>query len=270
MIIDRLKPWNSTVPAGTGTRRPVRTLAMLLIAALIGVGCAGNDEEFDLSKNIRDAYAEAQLALDNGNYRKSIGIFEALQARFPFSEFSTQIQLELAYAYYKDGKEDQAIEAAETFLRENPTHARVDYALYIQGLALFERGQSTLMRFFRKDINGRPPRDGQKAFSLLSRLVERYPASPYAEDAQQRLVYLKNRLAAYENVVARFYLEQDAYIAALNRARDALEVYHGADSGAESLRIMIAAYEALGMTDLAQDARRVLESNFADVPNPPT
>ena len=40
------------------------------------------------------------------------------------------------------------------------------------------------------------PRDGTLAFSLLNRLVERYPASPYAPDAQQRMVYLKNRLAA--------------------------------------------------------------------------
>jgi len=161
---------------------------------------------------------------------------------------------------------EQAIEAADTFIRENPTNPRVDYALYIQALAHFERGQSTLMRFFKKDINSRPPRDGQRAFSLLSRLVERYPASEYAEDAEQRMIYLKNRLASYENIVARFYLERDAYVAALNRAKEALETYHGADSGAESLQIMIEAYEGLGMTELAEDARRVLEKNFADEP----
>ena len=246
--------------------RRTRIVVVLTAAALVAAACSGTEEEFDLNRDIEDAYVDAQDAVTNGNYRKAISIFEALQARFPFSEFSTQIQLELAYAYYKDGKEEQAIEAAETFLRENPTHARVDYALYIQGLAYFERGQSMLMRLFKKDINGRPPRDGQRAFSLLSRLVDRYPASEYAEDAQQRLVYLKNRLAAYENVVASFYLERDAYVAALNRAKEALETYHGADSGAESLRIMIAAYEGLGMNSLADDARRVLQKNFANEP----
>ena len=80
------------------------------------------------------------------------------------------------------------------------------------------------------------------------------------------MVYLKNRLAAYENEVARFYMERDAYVAALNRAKTAIEVYHGADSGAESLQIMIEAYEGLGMTDLANDTRRVLEVNFTDEP----
>lgn len=244
-----------------------RNIVAIVLAAMLLAGCGGNDEIYDLSADIRDAYFEAQEAVDSGNYRKAIGIFEALQARFPFSQFSTQIQLELAYAYYKHERIEQAIDAADTFLRENPTHERVDYAIYIKALAYFERNQGFLERIFRKDINNRPPRDGELAFSLFSRLVDRYPASPYAADAQQRMVYLKNRLASYENVVARFYMERDAYVAALNRVKIALETYHGADSGAESLQLMIEAYEGLGMTDLANDTRRVLEKNFSDNPN---
>ncbi|MGI9204713.1 MAG: outer membrane protein assembly factor BamD [Woeseiaceae bacterium] len=250
----------------TTTLRQKRAVPMLLLVALLSVGCGGNDEEFDLNTSIAEAYEEAQHAVNVGNYRKAISIFEQLQARFPFSEFATQMQLELSHAYYKDSRTEQAIEAAETFLRENPTHPRVDYALYIQGLAYFERGQTFVERLFRKSVDRRPPRDGQRAFSILSRLVDRYPASPYAPDAQQRMVYLKNRLASYENAVAHFYLERDAYVAALNRAKTALETYHGAESGEESLRIMIEAYEGLGMTNLAEDTRRVLEKNFAEDP----
>lgn len=227
--------------------------------------CANNDE-YDLAKSIEDAYVEAEDAVDVGNYRKAISIFEALQARFPFSDFATQIQLELAYAYYMDNRTEQAIDAADTFIRENPTNERIDYAIYIKGLAHFEREQGFLERLFRKDIDKRPPKDGELAFSLFSRLVERYPASPYAADARQRMVYLRNRLAAYENVVARFYLEREAYVAALNRAKTALEQYHGANSGEESLQIMIEAYEGLGMKQLADDTRRVLQKNFSDEP----
>ena len=237
-----------------------------MLALSVAAGCAGNEEEFSLASSIEDAYIDAQKAVTVGNYRKAIGIFEALQARFPFSDFATQIQLELAYAYYMDHRVEQAIDAADTFIRENPIHARIDYAIYIKALAHFEREQGMLERIFRKDIDKRPPRDGQLAFSLLSRLVDRYPASPYAADAQQRMIYLKNRLAAYENVVARFYLERDAYVAALNRAKTALETYHGANSGEESLQIMIEAYEGLGMTELAEDTRRVLRKNFLDDP----
>ena len=246
--------------------KPFRNLLALAAMLVLGVvaGCAGNDEEFDLASSIEEAYIEAQDAVSVGNYRKAISIFEQLQARFPFSDFSTQIQLELAYSYYMERRIEQAIDASDTFIRENPTHARIDYALYIKALAHFEREQGMIERIFRRDVDKRPPRDGELSFALLSRLVERYPASPYAADAQQRMIYLKNRLAAYENVVARFYLEREAYVAALNRAKTALEQYNGAESGAESLHIMIEAYEGLGMTELAEDTRRVLQKNFSD------
>ena len=115
--------------------RNILILATALALAAIA-GCAGNDEEFDLATSIEEAYIDAQEAVEVGNYRKAIGIFEALQARFPFSDFSTQIQLELAYAYYMDHRIEQAIDAADTFIRENPTHPRIDYAIYIQALAI--------------------------------------------------------------------------------------------------------------------------------------
>ena len=98
--------------------------------------------------------------------------------------------------------------------------------------------------------------------AVFRRLVERYPASEYAPDAQQRMVYLKNRLAAYENQVADYYLRRGAYVAAATRARNALQAFNGADSNAESLRIMIEAYEGLGMNELAADTRRVRDDNF--------
>jgi len=242
--------------------RGIARCAVLAVLALIAA-CAGNDErEETLISNITTAYETAQESVRNQNYRRAIQIFETLQARFPFSDLSKQIQLELMYAYYKSNKPEQAIDAADQFMRENPTHERYDYALYIKALSYFENRPGLLERWFNRDVANRPPRDAALSFSLLKRLVDRYPASPYAADAEQRMVYLKNRLAAYENSVARFYLRQGAYVAALNRAQNALIEYNGSDSGRESLDIIVAAYEGLGMSELAADARRVRSANF--------
>ncbi len=238
-----------------------RLIALLLVAVLFA-GCAGDPEPYNAVADVQEAYELAEKSMEHQNYRKAIGIFEALQARFPFSDFANEIQLRLIYCYYKVDRQDEAIGAADQFLRENPTHPRVDYALYIKALTYFERDPNFLERWFRRDLDARPPRDGELAFSLLKRLVDRYPASPYAEDSQQRLIYLKNRLAAYENSVARFYLERGVYVAALNRAKGAIEQYNGADSSRDSLEIMAEAYEGLGMMDLAADTRRVLQSSF--------
>ncbi len=224
--------------------------------------CAGNDEVQSEVQNITDAYNEAQTSVRRGNYSRGIAIFEAIQARFPFSELARQIQLELMYAYYKSGQMEQAVEAADTFMRENPIHPRIDYALYIKGLAYYERSPGVLERWFRKDTTQRPPKDIELAYSSLRRLVERFPASEYAPDAEERMIAIKNRLAAYENHVADYYLRRGAYVAALNRAKNALESFNGAEGNARSLQIMAAAYDNLGMTELADDTRRVLAQNF--------
>lgn len=237
-------------------------LAVILLALTVVGGCASNDEPQTLIESVTEAYEEAQQQIQRKNYRRGIEIFEAIQARYPFSELSRQIQLELMYAYYKSDQDEEAIEAADTFMRENPIHERVDYALYIKALAYFEDEAGFLERRFKRDVTDRPPQEVAQSYSALRRLVDRYPASKYAPDAEQRMVFLKNRLAAYENHVADYYLRRGAYVAALNRAMAALEEYNGAQGNADSLKIMAEAYDELGMNDLAADTRRILELNF--------
>lgn len=237
-------------------------LAALVASIALLAACAGNDEVQTEIQSLTEAYEQAQTYVANRNYTRGLQIFEAIQARYPFSDLSRQIQLEMMYAYYKAGQREQAIEAADAFMRENPIHPRVDYALYIKGLAYFEQDAGFLEQRFNKDISSRPPKDVDQSYASFRRLVERYPASEYSPDAEQRMVFLKNRLSAYENHVADYYLRRGAYVAALNRAQRSLEDYNGADGNARSLEIMAEAYDELGMTDLAADARRVLHANF--------
>jgi outer membrane protein assembly factor BamD len=237
-------------------------LAAFVAAIGLAAGCANNDEQETPINDITEAYQTAKESVERGNTTRGIQIYEAILARYPFSDLSRQLQLDLMYAYYKSGQPAQAVEAADTFMRENPIHERVDYALYIKGMSYFEDEAGFLERRFKKDVTERPPKDIEQSYSSFRRLVDRYPASLYAPDAEQRMVFLRNRLAAYENHVADYYLRRGAYIAALNRAKNALEEYNGAPGNAESLKIMQQAYQKLGMYDLAADARRVLELNF--------
>lgn len=250
----------------TRTRQIRQAARLVTVVALISLaaGCANNDEQDTPINDITEAYNAAQEYVERGNTTRGIQIYEAILARYPFSEISRQLQLDVMYAYYKAGMPEQAVEAADTFIRENPIHERVDYALYIKGLAYFEDEAGFLERRFKKDVTERPPENVIESYSSFRRLVDRYPASQYAADAEQRMVFLQNRLAAYENHVADYYLRRGAYIAALNRAKNALEEYNGTQSNAKSLKIMEKAYEKLGMYDLAADARRVLELNFPE------
>ena len=98
-----------------------------------------------------------------------------LTARFPFTDQARQARLDLIYAYYRAGEGESATDAAETFIRENPTHPRVDYAWYVKGLVDFERTPNALENLFRVDLTQRPPSTARK---VLRRIPNRSRAVP--------------------------------------------------------------------------------------------
>jgi len=235
-----------------------------LLAGLLA-GCAGKSkEERDAKSGTAELYERGKKSMQSGNFSNAIKYYENLEARFPFSNETKQAQLDLIYCYYKDRQIEATVDAATTFERENPTHPRVDYALYMRGLAYFSGQHGWYHRLFNVDLARRPPKNVQESFSVFAQLVQRFPDSTYSVDARQRMIFLRNRLADYELHVARYYLKRGAWLAAANRARFAVEQYDGAPAVAEALSIMAQAYDNLGMTDLADDSRRVLAANYPD------
>jgi outer membrane protein assembly factor BamD len=238
----------------------------VLTALLVSAGCSmfgGDDEEFvDPDADSRRMYERASSSMESGNWPIAIRYFENLQAFFPFSDYSRQAQLDLMYAYYRNDQGEQAIEEAQVFRRENPTHPRVDYTYYIEGLVNFERERGPMERFFRIDLAKRPSGDLMRSFNAFSQLVQTYPDSPYAPDARQRMVYLRNRLAEYEIWVADYYVRRTAFVAAANRAKFVLETYQETPSVVPALQLLVRCYDELGLTELSGDAMRVLEENY--------
>ena len=176
-----------------------------------------------------------------GDYPLAVKIYEALMARYPFAAETRQSRLDVIYAYYRAGESESAIDAADTFIRENPTHPRIDYAWYLKGLTDFERMPNFMERWFRVDLNQRPPTEARRSFTAFATVVEQFPESDYAHDARRRMVYLRNRLADYEIAVARYYVGRGAYVAAAQRAKVAIEEFDGAPAVREALEIMTSA-----------------------------
>jgi len=240
-----------------------RLLPIAVIAAALALSACKTGRDGDL----RDAepgklYDRAHLMLRSGDARGAVRLYEALEARFPFSDQARQGRLDILYAYYKSREPESAVDAADRFIRENPTHPRVDYAWYIKGLVYFERTANFIERWFRADLTERPPQDARRSFQAFQTLLERYPDSEYSHDAHDRMVYLRNRLADYEVHVADYYLRRRAYVAALNRSKYCIENYDGAPAVRSAVEIMIAAYDGLGLTDLADQSRKVHAANY--------
>jgi outer membrane protein assembly factor BamD len=207
-------------------------------------------------------YAEAKEEAAAGNYEKAVKLLERLEGRAAGSVLSQQAQIERAYYLWKSGEKAQALSTLERFIKLHPTSPALDYALYLQGLVNFNDNLGLLGSFTSQDLSERDQQASRDAYQSFRQLIEQFPQSTYAEDARLRMNYIVNSLAAYEVHVARYYLRRGAYVAAANRAQQAVQDFQRSPSTEEALIILAQSYDRLGLIELRDDTERVLKSNF--------
>lgn len=243
-------------------------MAVALVATLAGcarLGDRDDSEDFGSAEATQQAlYEDAQRSLGSGNYADSIVRLQRLEARFPFGRFAEQAQLELVYAHHMVADHDAAQAAADRFIRLHPQHPKVDYAYYMRGLSSLAEDRGIFRRFLGTDISRRDITNIKQAFAYFNELVTEFPGSTYAKDARQRMIYIRNVLAAHELNVASYYLGRGAYVAAANRARYVIENFSQTTPAADALAVLIEANWQLGLDDAAHDALEVLALNFPD------
>ena len=250
-------------PAGKNvvdSSKIIRCLTAVTLAVTLS-GCGGGPKEVDPNLGAIKLYEKARQSMVTGNFTNAIMRFERLEGRFPFSNQTKQAQLDIIYCYYMNREPDAAVDAADQFILENPTHPRVDYANYIKGMVFFPKKPNKLYRLFKVDPTERPPRAARTSFENFHYLVANFPDSPYTANARQRMIYLRNYLAKYELHVAGYYMDRGAYVAALKRAQNVMVEYQGTTSVADALGVMIDAYEKLDLHEMAQQTREVLQLN---------
>ncbi|GEM78475.1 outer membrane protein assembly factor BamD [Vibrio superstes NBRC 103154] len=231
-----------------------------LLSALLLFGCSSSDE---IVPDIPPAelYTEAQISLRAGNWSSAVEKLEALDSRYPFGPYSEQVQLDLVYAYYKNDELPLALATIERFTRLNPTHEKSDWILYMRGLSHMAQDRNFLHDVFNIDRSDRDPEPVKLAFNDFKRLLQRYPNSPYAEDSEQRLVFLKNRLANYDYATADFYIRREAWIAAINRSQEIQRSYPDTEAARKSLRLQLIAYKELNLDDAVARTEKLIELN---------
>lgn len=240
----------------------LKLVALVLALSLTGCGILPEKQDETKGWSASKLYSEARDELADGNYEKAIQYFEKLESRYPFGTYAQQAQMEIAYAYYRQGDQPQALAAVERFLKLHPNHPKADYMYYLRGLINFNDRDGFLNFLAKQDPSERDPKATRDAFDAFKQLVERYPNSVYTEDAVARMKYLVNAMAQYEVHVAKYYYRRGAYLGAITRAETAVKEYQGAPAVEEALYIMVRSYDALGMTDLRDDAKRVMDKNY--------
>ncbi len=238
-------------------------LVLLAGTAIWLVGCAsGTPEDKTANWSPNRIYAEAKDEMKAGSYDKATLLLEKLEGRAAGTPLAQQAQLDKAYAHYKAAEPAQALATIDRFLKLHPASPAVDYALYFKGIVNFNDDLGMFSFLTRQDLSERDQKAAKESFEAFKEVATRFPDSRYTPDARLRMNYIVNSLAAYEVHVARYYYQRGAYLAAVNRAQSALADYRDVPALEEALYIMVKSYEALGMTQLQDDSKRVLQTNY--------
>ncbi|HSV70401.1 MAG TPA: outer membrane protein assembly factor BamD [Methylibium sp.] len=250
-----------TLPA-----RPGRAAWRLCIGALALAlaACSGMPKDPTEGQAIEKLYEDARDEAANGNWERATQLYEKLEARAAGTPLAQQAQLDLAYAQYKGGQKEPALATLARFIKLHPSSPAIDYAYYLQGLVNFNDNLGLLGSFTRQDLSERDQQASRDAYQSFRQVVTQFPASKYAPDAQLRMNHIVNSLAQYEVHVARYYYRRAAYVAAANRAQQAVQEFQTAPAIEEALYILTLSYDRLGMNELRDDAQRVLAKNFPE------
>ena len=158
------------------------------------------------------------------------------------------------FASYRRGEYDDAISSGNRYLTLYPGTSDAAYAQYLIGQSYFNQ---------IPDVT-RDQQKTQRALAAMQEVVQRYPDSEYADDAQKKIIMTRDQLAGKEMQIGRYYLERREYLAAINRFKEVTTEYQDTRHVEEALERLTEANLAMGLVGEAQTAASVLGHNFPD------
>ncbi len=233
---------------------------MSVIALPLVLTACASDDDIDLATYVEDVepadtlYNQGLANLNAGRMKEAIAKFDAIDRQHPYSEYARKAMVMGAFANYRQGNYQDAINSATRYVSLYPSTEDAAYAQYIVGLSYFRQ-----IRDVTQD-----QADARKTIQAMEELVTRWPESEYVEDAKTKIRFARDQLAGKEMQIGRYYLERREYIAAVKRFRLVVESYSDTRHVEEALARLTEAYFAMGLASEAQTAAAVLGHNYPD------
>ena len=239
--------------------RMVFVMLPVLASPLLISACA-SDKDIDLATYVEQTdpadvlYNQGLANMNAGRLKEASKKFDAIDRQHPYSEYGRKALVMGAFADYRQGKYEEAINAGKRYVQLYPTDPDAAYAQYIVGLSYFRQ-----IRDVTQD-----QKESRRAIEAMEEVVQRWPDSEYVEDAKTKIRFARDQLAGKEMQVGRYYLERREYIAAVKRFRFVVENYSNTRHVEEALARLTEAYYAMCLTSEAQTAAAVLGHNYPD------
>ena len=228
-------------------------LISLTIILLI-ISCSEKETiiEEGLTETPEQLYVIAKLDLDAKLYEEAKLKFENINFKFPLSNEGSQSLIMIALIEYAQLNYDEAIYKFDRIIKKYPSHKNIDYAYYMRAMCYFEQIK-------HEALDGK---NNQEAMENFNQIINRFPESKYARDSQQKIIFVKENIAAKHMDIALFYLNQKKYLAALNRYNIVINEYSQSKFTPEALYREVEIYYTLGMMDDAKKTSAVIGYNY--------
>ena len=232
----------------------MKKVFVFLFVALLLAGCAGGNTEIVAEQTLPDIYASAYAEFNDENYEQAAAEFLKAETQYPSSQWAADALIMAAYSQYLDGDFAGAILATDRFMRFHPGHADVPYVMYLRGMCYYRQVS---------DVRREP---GMSAYALqqFQTLVKRFPRSPYAKNAQNKIIILKNYIAGKVMYSARNDMRKENWASAINRLQSVVTDAQETVMTAEALYRLTECYTAIGLPEQANGYAQMLKLNFPD------
>ena len=232
-------------------------LFFLIIFFLI-ISCSGKEEkvsvlkEKNLETQMIEVYSEAMAEFERGDVIFAGKKFSEAELLYPQSIWAPRAVLMSAYGYFSQGYYKDAINDLERFIFKYKNHPQTDYAYYLLALCHYNQIIDE-----KKDFN--EILEAKKYFEIV---INDFPDTDYASDSKYKLELIIEISASKEMYLARYYVEREKWIPAINRFKKVVNEYDTTIYVEEALHRLVELHYKLGLISEAKKYAYLLGYNY--------
>ena len=229
----------------------------LLILILI-FSCTKNEKNLEviekksLDEQMIEVYNEAMKEFERGDVVYAGKKFSEAELLYPQSIWAPRAVLMSAYGYFTQGYYKDAINDLERFLVKYKNHPQTDYAYYLLALCHYDQIIDE-----KKDMN--EILQSKKYFEII---INNYPNTDYATDSKYKLEFIIEIMASKEMYLARYYVEREKWIPAINRFKKVVNDYDTTIYIEEALHRLVELHYKVGLINEAEKYAYLLGYNY--------
>ena len=211
-----------------------------------------DSEPLSTKQKAMDIYKDALSSMEEGQYLIASEKFDQSESLLPQTEWAAKSALMSSYCLYTISFYDEAILNLKRFKKLYPADPNIDYASYLIAVIYYEQildeKKDVEKLIFTKDA--------------IEDFLKKYPNTDYAMDLKFKLDLVINQMAAKEISIARFYIQNEKWIPAINRLKIVVEKYDKTIFVEEALFRLVEIYYRIGLIDEAKAAASLLGYNY--------